>query len=109
MQISVFYAILPLIQDLPEKPVIKMYHMKICTSEQINCVTFFYTKSQSPAYSKVLKVDVFPIIANKVASIKNKENSAVKNPAIDFRTIVVQVYVCQPQEIEVDDWFMILN
>ena len=110
MQISVFYAILPLIRDsTPEKPVIKTYHMKICTSEQINCVTFFYTKSQPPACPKVLKVDVFPIVSNKINSVKNKEKSAVKNPAINFRTILVQVHICQPQEIEVNDWFMILN
>jgi hypothetical protein len=83
--------------------------MKICTFEQINCVTFFYTKNQPPAYSKVLKVDVFPIVANKINSIKNKENSVAKDPAINFRTILVQVYTCQPQEIDVDDWFMILN
>jgi hypothetical protein len=87
----------------------KSYHMKSCSSEQINCVTFFYTKSQLPANSKILKVDVFPIVSNKINSIKNKENSAVKNLAINFRTILVQVYICQTQEIEVDDWFMILN
>ena len=83
--------------------------MKISTSEQINCVTFFYTKSQPPACPKVLKVDVFPIAANKINSTKDKENPEAKSTAIDFQTIVVQVYICQPEDIEVDDWFMILN
>ena len=83
--------------------------MKISTSEQINCVTFFYTKSQAPASSKILKVDVFAITGNNMNSIKNKENSEANNPAIDFQTILVQVYICHLEEIEVHDWFMILN
>lgn len=83
--------------------------MKICTSEKINCVTFFYTKSQPPASSKILKVDVFAIAGNNMDSIKNKENSVVNNLEIDFQTILVQVYLCQPQEIDLDEWFMILN
>ncbi len=83
--------------------------MKICASEQFNCVTFFYTKSQPPAYSKILKVDVFAIAGNNINSVKNKENSVVNNHAVNFRTILVQVYICQPQKIKLDDWFMILN
>ena len=83
--------------------------MKISTSDQINCVTFFYTKSEPSASSKILKVDVFPIARNKINSIKNEENPEANNPAINFQTILVQVYICQPQEIDLDDWFMILN